>query len=159
MRIPERNKSLILQLLNISEPSGTSSLFDARAQIFKYRSFWVKYSRARSQTPKEVAIVFTSFLTRLVRRRITYSSSASFLPQIDAKVRSVLLRPLRRIVCSPKPNQLKNRFSRNIFIVMAFLRCSNLHAVHCPKNETESSFYCFIFEARRFTAAIFVRPL
>lgn len=36
MRIPERKKSLILQLLNVSEPSGTSSLFDARAQIFKY---------------------------------------------------------------------------------------------------------------------------
>lgn len=122
-------------------------------------AYWVKYSRARSQTPKEVVIVFTSFLTRLVHRRTTYSSSASFLPQINAKVRSVLLRPLRRIVCSPKPNQLKNRFRRNIFIVMAFLRCSNLHAVHWPKKETESSFYCFIFEARRFTAAILVRPL
>ena len=122
-------------------------------------AYWVKYGRARSHTPKEVAIVFTSFLTRLVRRRTTYSSSASFLPQIDGKVRSVLSRPLRRIVCSPKPNQLKNRFSRNIFIVMAFLRCSNLHAVHWPKEETESSFYCFIYEARRFTAATLVRPL
>lgn len=78
-------------------------------------AYWVKYGRARSQTPKEVAIVFTSFLTRLVRRRTTYSSSASFLPQIDAKVRSVLLRPLRRIVCSPKPNQLKRTVSVEIF--------------------------------------------
>ena len=78
-------------------------------------AYWVKYSRARTQTPKEVAIVFTSFLTRLVRRRTTYSSSASFLPQIDAKVGSVLLRPLRRIVCSPKPTQLKRTVLVEIF--------------------------------------------
>lgn len=106
MRIPERNK----QLLNMSEPSRISSLFNAHAQIFKYRCLLGEIRSSEIPDAQGSRNSFTSSLTRLVRSRTTFSSSASFLPQINAKLCSVLLRPSRRIVCSPKPNQVKNFF-------------------------------------------------
>ena len=43
--------------------------------------------------------------------------------------------------------------------VMATQRRWHVRLPHWPKKKTGSSFYCFIFGAKKFTAAILVRPL